>query len=62
MSAAYQYHSDLLKLDPAYVDAYLVVGVNNYVVGSLPWYIKALATLTGRHCAPGRRLAADQRR
>lgn len=48
-SAAYQYHSDVLKLDPAYVDAYLVVGVNNYVVGSLPWYIKALATLTGRH-------------
>ena len=26
-----------------------MVGVNNYVVGSLPWYIKALASLTGRH-------------
>ncbi len=48
-TAAYKYHSDLLKLDPDYVDSYLVVGVNNYVVGSLPWYIKVFASLTGRH-------------
>jgi hypothetical protein len=48
-TAAYNYHSDLLKLDPDYVDSYLVVGVNNYVVGSLPWYFKAFASLTGRH-------------
>jgi hypothetical protein len=48
-SAAYKYHSDLLKVDPDYVDAYLVVGMNNYVVGSLPWYVKVLASLTGRH-------------
>ena len=48
-SAAYKYHSDLLKADPEYVDAYLVVGMNNYVVGSLPWYVKVLASLTGRH-------------
>ena len=46
---AYKYHRDLLKLDPTYVDSYLIVGMNNYVVGSLPWYVKALATLTGRH-------------
>lgn len=45
---AYKYHRDLLKLNPHYVDAYLIVGMNNYVVGSLPWYIKVLATLTGR--------------
>jgi tetratricopeptide (TPR) repeat protein len=48
-TAAYQYHSDLLRLDPTYVDSYLVVGMNNYIVGSLPWYIKAVAALTGRH-------------
>jgi hypothetical protein len=48
-SAAYKYHSDLLRADPNYVDAYLVVGMNNYVVGSLPWYVKVLASLTGRH-------------
>ncbi|MBZ5723230.1 MAG: hypothetical protein LAO03_23070 [Acidobacteriia bacterium] len=46
---AYGYHSELLKLDPQHVDAYLIVGMNNYVVGSLPWYIKVLAALTGRH-------------
>lgn len=45
---AYKYHRDLLKLNPRFVDAYLIVGMNNYVVGSLPWYIKVLAALTGR--------------
>src|SRR5690349_6804149 len=44
---AYNYHRNLLKLNPRYVDAYLIVGMNNYVVGSLPWYIKVLAALTG---------------
>lgn len=48
-TAAFKYHQDLLKLDSAYVDCYLVVGMNNYIVGSLPWYIKVLAALTGRH-------------
>ena len=31
------------------MDSYLVVGVNNYVVGSLPWYFKVFASMTGRH-------------
>ena len=48
-TAAYNYHIGLLKLDADYVDSYLVVGVNNYVVGSLPWYFKAFASMTGRH-------------
>ncbi len=48
-TAAYKHHSDLLKLDADYLDSYLVVGVNNYVVGSLPWYVKVFASLTGRH-------------
>jgi hypothetical protein len=46
---ALKLHRHLLELDPNYVDAYLIVGMNNYIVGSLPWYIKALAALTGRH-------------
>jgi tetratricopeptide (TPR) repeat protein len=46
---AYKYHRDLLKLDPTYIDSYLIVGMNNYIVGSLPWYVKAMAALTGRH-------------
>jgi Tetratricopeptide repeat len=48
-TAAYNYHIGLLKLDADYVDSYLVVGVNNYVVGSLPWYFKVFASMTGRH-------------
>ncbi|HEV8523483.1 MAG TPA: tetratricopeptide repeat protein [Terriglobales bacterium] len=46
--AAYKHHKQLVALDPNYVDAYLVLGVNNYVVGSLPWYWKVVAKLTGR--------------
>lgn len=46
--AAQKHHKDLLALDPNYIDAYLVVGVNNYVVGTLPWHWKLLAKLTGR--------------
>lgn len=46
---ALKLHRRLLELDPHYVDAYLIVGMNNYIVGSLPWYIKVMASLTGRH-------------
>jgi len=46
---AYKRHRSLLDMDPNYVDAYLIVGMNNYIVGSLPWYVKALASLSGRH-------------
>ena len=46
---ALKLHRNLLELDPDYVDGYLVVGMNNYIVGSLPWYIKVMASLTGRH-------------
>ncbi len=46
---ATRYHRDLIKLDPAYVDAQLIVGINDYVVGSLPWYVKMLAALAGAH-------------
>jgi tetratricopeptide (TPR) repeat protein len=40
-------HERVLQLDPNYVDAKLVVGVHNYVVGSLPWSVKAASTLLG---------------
>jgi len=46
---AFKLHRSLLELDPNYVDAYLIVGMNNYIVGSLPWYVKAVASLSGRH-------------
>jgi tetratricopeptide (TPR) repeat protein len=39
----------VLEMDPDYVDAELVVGVHQYVVGSLPFAIKMLAGLAGIH-------------
>src|SRR5271156_6295545 len=50
LHVALQARSDnekLLKLDPRYVDAKLVVGVHQYVTGSLPFGIKILAGAAG---------------
>jgi tetratricopeptide (TPR) repeat protein len=40
-------HERVLELDPAFVDAKLVVGTHNYVVGNLAWSFKFAATLAG---------------
>jgi tetratricopeptide (TPR) repeat protein len=40
-------HERVLELDPKYVDAKLVVGTHNYVMGSLPWAAKAAVSLVG---------------
>jgi len=40
-------HEHVLELDPDYLDAKMVVGTHNYVVGNLPWSIKAAAALAG---------------
>ena len=42
---SYKDHKEVLKLSPSYHDAKLVVGMYNYIVGSLPWHIKAAAFL-----------------
>lgn len=43
-------HSDRLReQDAEFVDAYLVAGVQEYVVGSLPWAVRALVALGGIH-------------
>lgn len=39
----------ILKQQPDFVDAYLVAGVHEYVVGSLPWAIRAVIVLGGIH-------------
>lgn len=39
----------VLEIDPDYVDAELVVGVHQYVVGSLPGPVKLMAGLAGIH-------------
>src|SRR5580658_2455296 len=40
-------HERVLELDPNYLDAKLVVGTHNYVMGSLPWSVKAAVSLVG---------------
>src|SRR5208337_2227936 len=40
-------HERVLELDPSYVDAKLVVGAHNYVIGSLPWSVKVAVALVG---------------
>jgi tetratricopeptide (TPR) repeat protein len=40
-------HERVLELDPDYVDAKLVVGTHNYVVGNLPWSVKVAAAIAG---------------
>jgi tetratricopeptide (TPR) repeat protein len=40
-------HEKVLKLRPDYYDAYLSVGMYDYIVGNLPFMYKALATIAG---------------
>jgi hypothetical protein len=40
-------HEKTVKLDPNYYDAYLSLGMYDYIVGSLPFMYKALAAVVG---------------
>jgi hypothetical protein len=40
-------HERVLELDPQFVDAKLVVGTHNFVVGTLPWSVKVAAAIAG---------------
>jgi tetratricopeptide (TPR) repeat protein len=40
-------HERVLELDPQYVDAKLVVGTHNYVMGSLSWSVKVAVAMVG---------------
>jgi len=40
-------HERVLELDGHNVDAKLIVGAHNYVVGNLPWAVKAATTVVG---------------
>jgi tetratricopeptide (TPR) repeat protein len=42
-------HEKVLELDPNYVDAKMVVGIYQYVVGSLPFAFKMLIGIAGIH-------------
>jgi tetratricopeptide (TPR) repeat protein len=40
-------HDRILELDPNYVDAKTLVGIHNYIIGSLSWPIKLGASIIG---------------
>jgi len=44
---AYSAMRQLTEEDPNYYDAYLTVGIYEYIVGSIPWYLKWMAFMVG---------------
>ena len=58
---AYNRHAQLLRTNPNFVDALLVVGMYDYIVGSLPWYAKFLASIAGHRGNKQLGLAAVER-
>jgi tetratricopeptide (TPR) repeat protein len=48
-TAARRYHNRITELDPGDVDARLVQGLHDYIVGSLPWSYRMLGFLIGVH-------------
>lgn len=48
-TAARKYHSRVTELDPGFIDARLVQGLHDYLVGSLPLHWRLLGFLIGFH-------------
>src|SRR5450432_4318916 len=48
-TAARRLHNRVSELEPNNVDARLVQGLHDYIVGSLPWKVKMLVVLVGIH-------------
>jgi len=46
---AYEYERRLFRINPGYYDAYMTLGMYEYIVGSIPWYLKFLAVIAGYH-------------
>jgi tetratricopeptide (TPR) repeat protein len=40
-------HEKVLQLDPNYIDAKMVVGVHNYIIGSLNWFYRSMVAIAG---------------
>ena len=54
---AVNFHREVLKIDPKYVDAQITIGLYEYVVGSLPLPVKIIAGATGFRGSKKRGLA-----
>jgi tetratricopeptide (TPR) repeat protein len=48
-TAARNAHDEVLEIDPNFVDAEMIIGLNKYIVGSLPFYMRALGFIGGFH-------------
>jgi tetratricopeptide (TPR) repeat protein len=48
-STARKYSNKILEIDPNFVDTNVVQGLDNYIVGSLPFYMRALGFVAGVH-------------
>jgi predicted Zn-dependent protease len=44
---AYQHHLQIVEEQPDYYDAYITVGLYEYIVANLPWYVKWIAWIAG---------------
>ncbi len=44
---AYQYHLGIVSEQPDYYDAYVTLGLYEYIVANLPWYLKWIAHVAG---------------
>jgi hypothetical protein len=55
---AVDHHKEVLKIDPAFTDAKVTIGMYDYVVGSLPLPVKLLASIGGFRGSKKRGLAA----
>ena len=53
-------HERVLELDPNYVDAKMVTGIYQYIVGALPWGFKMLVGIAGIHGSKATGLALLQ--
>src|SRR6266481_3404973 len=60
-SDAVDRHREVIKLDPAYHDAEITIGLYDYTVGSLPLAYKILAGVAGFHGSKKRGLATIER-
>jgi tetratricopeptide (TPR) repeat protein len=44
---AYQYHLGVVREQPDYYDGYVTIGLYEYIVANLPWYMKWFAQIAG---------------
>ncbi len=48
-TAAQKASQQILEIDPSFIDAQLIVGLDKYIVGCLPFHMRALGVIAGFH-------------